>query len=126
MASQPDGLSPRGAELWVAMNKDRSPSVTESALIVEAARLVGRLDRMDAILRGDVDTWARLTENEQGEIAVVIDQVATEARLTAGALKAIVSELRQHGDESATGGVSALDELAARRSAGRGAGSPGS
>lgn len=48
-------------------------------LIVEACRLVQRLDDLDAVLRG---SWSV--------------EVAREARLTAGQLKALIGELRQH------------------------------
>lgn len=84
-------------------------------MIVEACRLVQRLDDLDARLRVE---WS--------------GEVAREARLTAGQLKGLVAELRQHDGgvvlppvgSGPVEEVDPLDELGAKR-ADRIAGSAG-
>lgn len=120
--------------MWVSLHEDRTRGPDETALIVEACRLVDRLDQLDAALRGDA--WMDLAESTSGRLVVVVDGAASEARLTAGALKGIVAELRLQRVEGVTRGgavptgevpapeqeVDEVDELRARRAApGRGA-----
>lgn len=59
--------------------------------------MVDRLDLLDAAMRGD--PWMRLDEvPASGRWVVVVDQVVGEARRTAGALKALIGELRLQAD----------------------------
>ena len=89
-------LSDRGRRLWafLAVSDEFSPT---GVLAVEACRLADRLDQLDGHL-----------------------ELAQEARLTAGALKALLeSPLLKVSSESK--GASAIDALAARRAARRSA-----
>lgn len=112
----PKGLSPRGRALWTAMHQGRTPGPTETVLLVEACRLVDRLDRLDLVLRGSPFVTLRTDEDDEERLVLVVDSAASEARMTAGALKQIVAELRHHGGgEGAGQGGSLLDQLAAKR-----------
>jgi hypothetical protein len=88
-------------------------------LIEEAARIADRLDRLDAVLRGDEETWIRLAGDlEDGEVRVVVDGALAEARQQATALKGIIAELRQAGASRQAApqrGRSTVDDLARRR-----------
>lgn len=102
----PRGLRTRARRLWRELHEDGDLGPEQTVLVVEACRLVQRLDDLDATLRG---SWSV--------------EVAREARLTAGQLKGIVAELRQHdGGVAPPAGVGPvdeedpLDELGARRS----------
>ena len=57
---RPGGLQARGSALWDALTSN-SESVERCVLAGEAARLADRLDRLDELLSGDIDTWVRLT-----------------------------------------------------------------
>jgi hypothetical protein len=117
----PQHLGTRGRRLWRELLAEGKPRPAQLVLIEEACRIADRLDRLDAVLRGDEDAWARLLVDEDGgEITVKVDSVLSEARQHATALKQIVAELRQ----SAAGATAAAtsgqgggirDQLAARR-----------
>lgn len=117
----------------MSLHEDRTRGPGETALIVEACRLVDRLDLLNAALRGDA--WMQLAGGRAGRLVVVVDAAASEARLTAGALKGLIAELRAHEVPGVTRGgrvgdgpgapvdpvpvereVPRHDELAARRS----------
>lgn len=93
--------------MWRDLHEERDRSPEEDALILEACRLVGRLDALDVGVR-------------ESPLNV---ELAREARLTAGQLRGLVAELRQHDSGPATppAGVGPaveedpLDELGARR-----------
>jgi hypothetical protein len=117
----PAGLRKRALRLWRELHEDSERGPDESALIVEVCRLAQRLDDLDVELRGE---WSV--------------EVAREARLSAGQLRALMAELRlQETPGVARGGAvpppqpdpgrvdeqeaRRHDELAARRAQGRGA-----
>lgn len=120
MAADQDALRPlrlgaRGAALWKALTKGKV-SVERRVLAGEASRLADRLDRLDELLAGDIDTWMRLTHRLMTEdYELKIDSAASEARQTAAALRQILSQLAE-GAAPAVGG-SIADELDARRAA---------
>lgn len=71
-------------------------SPAERVLLEEACRLADRLDRLDAILRGDLDAWMRFRASDDGaEVTVVVDRVLSEARQQQLALRQVLAELRQ-------------------------------
>ena len=122
MAADQDALRPlrlgaRGAALWEALTKGKvSVSVERRVLAGEASRLADRLDRLDELLAGDIDTWMRLTHRLMTEdYELKIDSAASEARQTAAALRQILSQLAE-GAAPAVGG-SIADELDGRRAA---------
>jgi hypothetical protein len=121
----PVGLGDAGRRLWSAMYDAERPG-EQVALVVEACRIVDRLDRLDRLVRGDEYAWAYVRVNDDGEAALVIDKALSEARQQAIALKLIVAELRQAGAASGApasgpakpasgGGGDVLDQLARKR-----------
>jgi hypothetical protein len=108
----------RGQRLWDELNTGRGPA--EIVLIEEACRLADRLDRLDAVLAGDQLTWMTLRATaDDGEVAIVVDNALSQARMHATTLRGIVTELRQSAGSAANPaagqGASFLDQLAARR-----------
>jgi hypothetical protein len=68
----------------------------ELVLLEEACRAADRLDRLDAVLRGESDFWVRFAVDVDGrEVTVVIDRALSEARQQQAVLKQLVAELRQ-------------------------------
>jgi hypothetical protein len=132
----------RGQALWDDY-VELLPGRLHRELLVEACRMADRLDRMDRLMAGDAkalaalrmsDVWEQL--NEQAgidgldvEITLNISSVAAEARMTASALKVIVSELRTAAKEAARNAppaeaeddpIDGLTNLAAERLSRRG------
>jgi len=81
--------------LWAAAAVDGLPPFA-GELLLEACRLVDRLDRLDALLRGDSESWARVRlPGRDAEVLILqVDSAMSEARQQALALKQIFAELR--------------------------------
>ncbi|MDA8439572.1 MAG: hypothetical protein M0Z51_12065 [Propionibacterium sp.] len=99
-----------------------------SALVVEACRIMDRLDQIDAIITGKSE-WIELmhfrTATDAGdEIAVTLDDCLAEARQQSNALRGILTQLGV-GKADLSGKIEKasdpLDDLAARRVARGGA-----
>lgn len=115
----PSGLRQRGKRLWRDVVSDKG-SLTggERVMLHEACRLADRLDQFDRLLRGEIDTWASIRDRD-GELELMINSAATEARQTAGQLRQHIVALGLAATSAAAdagpkgGGI--LDELAAKR-----------
>lgn len=113
-------LGTRGCRLWRQLTDGAELQPAERVLAEEACRLADRLDRLDAILRGDEDAWMRFRVNEDGtEVTVTLDKALSEARQQQVALKTLLAELRQSRgskpQEQPKQEASRRDELAKRR-----------
>lgn len=102
-----------GQRLRAALTEAEDPADLV-ALIEEAARTKDRLDQLDAILRGDTDTWAQLTEGRTGALEVRVDSVMQEARQLTTVFRQTLAEIRRRRDGGGTlggklGGL--LDDL---------------
>jgi hypothetical protein len=63
--------------------------------LLEACRAKDRLDRLDRILRGDVDVWARLTRRlNTTDYELKIDAALAQANTTANLMKQLLAALR--------------------------------
>ena len=90
----------------------------ERVMLHEACRLADRLDRFDKILRGDASTWATIRDRD-GNLELMINTAASEARQTAGQLRqylVALGQVRAPGDD-AKGAEPVDDPLAAARAA---------
>ncbi len=85
------------------------PSLT--VLAVEAGRIVDRLDDLDAVLSGDVDTWLTIAEGRDGEISVRIDSALTEARQQASVLRQLLAEIARRRKPDTDDEDDPLDDL---------------
>jgi hypothetical protein len=89
-------LGPRGSRLYREMTAGPKLGPAQMVLLEEACRLADRLDTLDRFLSGDSRTWLRFFVDDTGtEVTVTIDNVLSEARQQAVALKQLLSELRQ-------------------------------
>lgn len=127
LATPPNGmLGERGLNLWNQMTSTWTPSPLHAEMLLEACRMLDRLDRLDRQLRGE--DWLRfyVRDDAGAEVAVYVDKALTEARELQTAFKALATELvkvagaaepKQKG-----GGVlnDLADELAARRKQAKG------
>lgn len=100
------GLGRSGQNLWSLMTGGSLLGPMQMVLLLEACRLVDRLDKMDGLLSGDLDKWVSLElppGDGETEYVVYIDKLAAESRLTAVALKALLAEIRMAGRTGLTG-----------------------
>jgi hypothetical protein len=109
---QHDTLGPRGERLYGAYSAlvDGERGLV---LLEEACRIADRLDRLDAVLRGDVDSWCRLVLDVRGgeSYEVRIDSALTEARQQASVLRQLIASLPLKESCDADSGDSWLDDL---------------
>ena len=90
----PAGLGPGGRALWKKIADEHELDVAQEVQLEEACRAKDRLDKLDAILRGDVDTWATLVMDDGGEVEVKINAVLSQANATANLMKQLLAALR--------------------------------
>jgi hypothetical protein len=120
------GLGRSGRKLYEAVTEaSKRLSPLQVPLLLEACRIVDRLDQLDIQLHGG--DWLRFrARNDDGtEVLVVVDRLLTEAREQATALKGLVAELVKTGivekptstAKSGGGGIVDLAALIAARRA---------
>lgn len=93
----PAGLGPRGTALWRDVTKGYSLDDKPAELVIleEACRTADRLEKLDELLRGDADTWAKLVHGTQtNDYELKIDGALCEARQQATVLKQLLAALR--------------------------------
>lgn len=92
----PAGLRDGGLTLWVAVTgKHFDLDAMQVVQLEEACRAKDRLDQLDALLRGDVDVWARLAHRTRTEdYELKIDEALKQANSTANLMKQLLAALR--------------------------------
>jgi hypothetical protein len=92
MTDIPDGLQARGSLLWSALG--HSVGTPSGELALEACRIADRLEKLDALIRGD--RWVDLIQPDEDDattLVVVVDKALTEARGQQSTLLAILLKL---------------------------------
>lgn len=93
--SNPAGLGVGGTELWDAISEANELDVSQQVQLLEACRAKDRLDKLDALLRGDADMWLSVKDFEDGRDSVlVINSALDKANTTANLLKQLLAALR--------------------------------
>ena len=99
--SVPDGLGAGGRELWSDIASGGELDAMQRVQLLEACRAKDRLDKLDLLLRGDVDTWVSLTHRLQTQdYELVIDKALVQANSTANLMKQLLAAMRlpdEHG-----------------------------
>jgi hypothetical protein len=95
----PTGLGVGGRDLWAAISHDHPAlDAPQKVTLLEACRAKDRLDKLDELLRCDVDTWATLyldPRSADGNIFELrITQALAQANSTANLLKQLLAALR--------------------------------
>lgn len=93
----PVGLGSGGRSLWRKITGDHELDAAQAVQLEEACRAKDRLDKLDELLRGDVDTWARLVVdvNSDGDVFELrITQALPQANATANLMKQLLAALR--------------------------------
>jgi hypothetical protein len=95
MVDRPEGLSSGGRRLWDSITEDHELDAVQVVQLEEACRAKDRLDRLDSLLRGDLDAWLSIQEFDDGRPAVlVINSALTQANATANLMKQLLAALR--------------------------------
>src|SRR5688572_23631530 len=91
----PVGLAAGGRALWKAIVDDHELDESQKVQLLEACRAKDRLDKLDELLRGEVDVWARLVHRTNTEDYVLVVSSALEkANTTANLMKQLLAALR--------------------------------
>ena len=105
MATQrePAGLGTGGRQLWRDITADHDLSASQRVQLVEACRAKDRLDKLDALLRGDADSWCDLVmdiESDGRVFELRVTNALSKANETANLMKQLIAALRlpdEHG-----------------------------
>lgn len=94
-ATAPDGLSAGGRALWRDITEAHELDAAQRVQLTEACRIKDRLDKLDALLSGDVGEWMSLNFDEMGaEATLVVNSAAKLANESANLLKQLLAALR--------------------------------
>lgn len=93
----PTGLGAGGRALWMSITDANALDASQLVQLTEACRAKDRLDKLDQILRADVDTWATLVVdvNSDGQVFEIrMTAALTQANATANMMKQLLAALR--------------------------------
>ncbi len=91
----PPGLSAGGRALWLGIAKAHDLDPVQQVNLLEACRQKDRLDKLDELLRGDVDVWVKLTHRLKTEdYELKVDDALMKANATANQMKQHLAALR--------------------------------
>lgn len=91
----PAGLQAGGRSLWRSVVDAHDLDAVQLVQLAEACRAKDRLDKLDLILRGEVDTWVTLVHDLRTEdYELKIDGALASANTTANLLKQLLAALR--------------------------------
>lgn len=90
----PTGLGARGKRTWKAMTTE-GMAPEQVLMLEEVCRTADRLDKLDALLRGDVSTWAQLVADDGGDYELKVDPALAEARQQQNVFKQMLVTVRQ-------------------------------
>ena len=93
----PSGLSAGGQALWRGILADHEDlNAMQVAQLTEACRMKDRCDKLDQLLRGEVDAWATLipVDLDGVEFRLQIAGALSKANETANTMKQLLAALR--------------------------------
>lgn len=121
-----------GQALFTAITDMHELDAPQMVQLIEACRTKDRLDRLDALLRGDEVEFARVTIPERGVSTLMVNGALDKANSTANVLKQLIAALRlpdangkrsnasftprgAHKPSVSSGGMSSLERAMARK-----------
>lgn len=95
----PADLDERGGQLWRDFGGSWEQDPGARLLLHETCRLADRLEKLDRILRGDVDTWVTIElprgDDDEQPLRIKVDGALAEARLHVTTLRQVLGQLRR-------------------------------
>lgn len=116
MADPPSGLGRRGRALWDDLHGKRAFNPAELVTLAELCRMADRLDKLDGLLRGEIEHWAVIVTRHNGRshtVEVVLDDALAESRQIAATFARLAGSLNIPEAKVAT--RDGIDEIAKRR-----------
>lgn len=96
----PTSLEAGGQALWHGIADSFVLMPEQLVQLEEACRAKDRLDKLDLVLRGDVDAWVSIAEDYDGTpIALNVAPALAQANATANLLKQLLAALRLPDEE---------------------------
>jgi len=89
----PAGLGDAGRALWSDVTSEHELDAVQRLTLTQACRCADRLDKLDLILSGDADAWAKIKQAD-GELVLKIDGALAASNTTTNLLKQLVASLR--------------------------------
>lgn len=101
-APAPKGLGPGGRALWRAIAKAHDLDGMQLAQLTEACRMKDRCDKLDGLLRGEIEDWAVLvpTDDSGTEYRLQVAGALSKANETANSMKQLLAALRLPDSET--------------------------
>lgn len=97
----PSGLGAGGRSLWRQVTAAHELDAAQMVQLEEACRAKDRLDKLDSLLRGDVDLWVRLVHRTLTEdYELKVDAALAQANATANLMKQLLAALRLPDDQT--------------------------
>jgi hypothetical protein len=95
MTAVPRGLRSGGRALWRAIADAHDLDPAQAVQLTEACRAKDRLDQLDLVLRGEVETWAEVvTDDQHVRCRLQIAPALARANETANLMKQLLAALR--------------------------------
>lgn len=96
MTEMPEGFDEGGRALWDGITAGHDLDPAQIVQLTEACRAKDRLDKMDELLRGDIDTWSKLVLDigDGDTYDLRLDSALPQANATANLLKQLLAALR--------------------------------
>lgn len=93
------GLAAAGRNLWSLMTAGAMLGPMQKVLLLEACRIVDRLEKLDGQLRGVDREFLRLEplDDDDRTYLLIVDKALSESRQQAATLKGLLAEIRQAG-----------------------------
>ena len=99
-APAPDALRAGGRVLWDGIAGSFELMPEQLVQLEEACRAKDRLDKLDRLLSGDVDTWALIDLGFDGKpVSLRVDAALAQANTTANLMKQLLAALRLPDEE---------------------------
>lgn len=92
----PAGLGAGGKALWKSVVDEHDLDGRQIVQLTEACRMKDRCDKLDLLLRGEVDAWATVipVDLDNAEYKLQIAGALTKANETANGMKQLLAALR--------------------------------
>ena len=97
-AAAPDALRAGGRVLWDGIAGSFELMPEQLVQLEEACRAKDRLDKLDRLLSGDVDTWAHI-DFDGKPVSLRVDAALAQANTTANLMKQLLAALRLPDEE---------------------------